>query len=76
MNLKESSQVRHISDIAGEWGKWQRDLTIFVFIIQALNSYNDLSYSFHSYETNFWCNDFPNEYKVLFFLNLIIILKN
>ncbi|CAG2123567.1 unnamed protein product, partial [Medioppia subpectinata] len=35
------------------------NLTIFVFILIALSAYTDLSYSFHTYEVDYWCKDVP-----------------
>lgn len=70
MDRKKSFEVKCISEIVGEWGKWQRDLTIFVFLMQAINAYNDLSYSFHSYPTDFWCADSQNYRKVMNFIEL------
>ncbi|CAG2162653.1 unnamed protein product [Oppiella nova] len=55
-------EAKQISDLVGEWGIWQRNLTIFVFILTALNAYNDLSYTFHTYEVDYWCKDVPNDY--------------
>ncbi|XP_054165993.1 organic cation transporter protein-like [Oppia nitens] len=52
----------HVSDIIGQWGKWQTNVFIFGFVIHAMNAISNMSYTFHSYKNQFWCNDMPIDY--------------
>jgi hypothetical protein len=61
---KEEESVKHIADIVGEWGQWQRHLFCYFFILSAVTALNNLGYSFHSYNVDFWCSDVPIHYPV------------
>ncbi|CAG2166905.1 unnamed protein product [Oppiella nova] len=58
----QKSNVKHIADIVGEWGKWQLHLASFSFILWAVAAINNMGYSFHAYDNDFWCSDVPYDY--------------
>ena len=61
---KENTEVKHVADIIGEWGNWQRTLFIYLFILDVIAALNNMGYSFHAFEMNFWCDDVPEDYQV------------
>ena len=64
MNKNEMLKMNHIADIVGEWGKWQRHLSIYIFILWAASAFNNMGYSFYTYDVEFWCSDVPIDYPV------------
>ena len=61
---KEEESVKHIADIVGEWGQWQRHLFWYCFLLSTASAINNMGYSFHSYNVDFWCSDVPINYPV------------
>ncbi len=72
---KEEESVKHIADIVGEWGKWQSHLFWYFFLLSAVSALNNMGYSFHSYDVDFWCSDVPIHYPVIPIL-VQILAKN
>jgi hypothetical protein len=72
---KEEESVKHIADIVEEWGHWQRHLFWYCFLLSAVAALNNMGYSFHSYNVDFWCSDVPIDYPV-FAVLVQIIAKN
>jgi len=71
----QKSNVKHIADIVGEWGKWQLHLASFCFILWAVAAINNMGYSFHAYDNDFWCSDVPYDYPVKYLLSLKLFLN-
>ena len=57
-------QVKHVADIIGEWGNWQRALFIYASILGIFAALNNIGYTFHAFQVDFWCEDVPEDYKV------------
>ena len=55
-------EVKHIADIVGEWGKWQLEMFVYVFLICSANAFVNMGYSFNAKSVDFWCSDVPQEY--------------
>ncbi len=71
---KEKESAKHIADIVGEWGKWQRHLVCYCFLLWAASALNNMGYTFHSYNVDFWCSDVPIHYPVFtIFLTLLYL---
>jgi hypothetical protein len=70
---KEEESVKHIADIVGEWGQWQRHLFWYFFLLSAVSALNNIRYIFHSYNVDFWCSDVPIDYPV--FKNFLLIIN-
>ncbi|KAI1286803.1 Organic cation transporter protein [Halotydeus destructor] len=49
--------VKQMSDIIGHWGKWQRDIAIFVITCQTFSAFNGLSSAFYAPNVAFTCAD-------------------
>ena len=64
---KEISKVSHVADIIGEWGNWQRNLFIYLFLLDVIGALNNMGYSFYTFQVEFWCEDVPQDYKVYIF---------
>ncbi len=75
MVKKEEESVKHIADVVGEWGQWQRHLFWYLFLLSAVSALNNMGYSFHSYDVDFWCSDVPIHYPVISIL-VQILAKN
>ena len=67
----EGSNVKHISDIVGELGKWQFIFISFSFILRGASALSNMGYSFHAYKNDFWCSDVPIDLPVIFKFLLI-----
>mgnify|MGYP007023914409 CR=1 FL=1 len=65
--MKKTKEVKHVADIIGEWGNWRRHFFIYLFIQDIIGSFNNMGYSFNAFETDFWCEDVPKDYKVLIY---------
>ena len=63
----ETTNIKHISDIVGELGKWQINFISFSVILRAASALSNMGYSFHAYRNEFWCNDVPTELPVIWF---------
>ena len=61
---EEKTEVKHVADIIGEFGNWQRALFIYLFLMEILVAVNNMGYSFHAFQVDFWCEDVPEDYKV------------
>jgi hypothetical protein len=61
----EKLNVKHIADIVGEWGKWQKHLFCYIFILWAVAAINNMAHSFHTFSVDFWCSDVPVHYPVI-----------
>ncbi|XP_054165996.1 organic cation transporter protein-like, partial [Oppia nitens] len=61
-SAKDKSSVKHIADIVGEWGKWQFHFVAYCFILWSFAAINNMGYSFHAYNNDFWCSDVPIDY--------------
>ena len=72
---KEKSQVKHVADIIGEWGNWQRTLFIYAFIFDLISAFNNMGYSFYAFKVDFWCHDVPDNYQVKFY-KICLTTKN
>ena len=62
---KAKSEVKHVADIVGEWGKWQFHLASYIFVLWAAAALNNMGYTFHAFNNDFWCSDVPENYEVL-----------
>ncbi len=49
--------VKHVSDVVGEWGLWQRNITYFSLSISLFSALNNLSVSFYAPNIQYWCAD-------------------
>ena len=63
----EETKEKHIADIIGEWGNWQRTLFIYSFTFELISALNNMGYSFHAFKIDFWCHDVPDNYQVKFY---------
>ncbi len=74
---KEEESVKHIADIVGEWGEWQISIHLFwyCFLLSAVSALNNMGYSFHSNNVDFWCIDVSVDYSV-FAILVQIFAKN
>ena len=62
--IKKTKEVKHVADIIGEWGNYQCQLLIILFIRFIILAFNNMGYSFNAFKTDFWCEDVPKDYKV------------
>ena len=65
---KKISEVKHVSDIIGEWGNWQRNFFIYLFIVDIIVAFSKMGYSFSAFEVELWYEDVPKDYKVYIFI--------
>ena len=72
---KQKPQVKHVADIIGEWGNWQRTLFVYSFMLGIIAALNNMGYSFHAFEIDFWCHDVPHDYRVKFY-KIYLTTKN
>ena len=73
----ENQIVKHIADIIGEWGKWQGHLFSYCFLMWGASAINNMGYSFHAYDVEFWCSDVPIDYPVINrFISIIVLQKS
>jgi hypothetical protein len=72
---KEEKSVKHIADIVGEWGQWQKHLLWYCFLLSAVSALENMGYTFHTYSIDFWCSDVPIDYPV-FAILVQILAKN
>ncbi|CAG2183164.1 unnamed protein product, partial [Oppiella nova] len=49
--------VRNVSDVVGEWGLWQLNITSFSISISLFSALNNLSVSFYAPNVKYWCSD-------------------
>ena len=63
-------EVKHISDIVGEWGKWQLELFVYCFLLSSAAAFVNMGYSFHAKSVDFWCSDVPQQ-ELHFNVNII-----
>lgn len=55
---EDKSEIKSISDIIGEWGRWQSVIFVHVFLLWAASAINNMGYSFHAYDDfEFGCVD-------------------
>lgn len=59
----EKLQIKHVSDIIGEFGFYQRHFIIFVTCLSTFGAINNMGYSFHAPKIDYWCADTPFEYR-------------
>ena len=64
MDTKGKPSVKHVADIVGEWGKWQFNFSCYCFLLWAAVALNNMGYSFHAYDNEFWCSDVPIDIEV------------
>ena len=57
--LIPNSDVKHVTDIVGEWGKWQFNFAAHVFILWSIAASNSMGFAFMGYNNKFWCSDSP-----------------
>jgi hypothetical protein len=50
---KEEKSVKHIADIVGEWGQWQKHLLWYCFLLSAVSALENMGYTFHTYSIDF-----------------------
>ena len=55
------SEFKHVTDIVGEWGKWQFNYSAHLFVIGAVVAINNMGFAFMGYNNKFWCSDSPLE---------------
>ncbi|CAG2168371.1 unnamed protein product [Oppiella nova] len=60
MEANKKLQVKHITDLIGEWGKWQFLLSAYVFLMSAAAAFINMGYSFHAKGVDYWCSDVPH----------------
>ena len=68
--------VSAVTDIVGEWGKWQFSFTSFYFIQWIVGALNNIGYTFHAYNNDYWCSDVPQDYPVYISFNWQTIVQN
>ena len=56
------SSVQHVTDMIGEFGRWQMWLLVYIFLIDIVSAFNNMGFTFHAYKTDFWCADVPQDY--------------
>ncbi len=61
----EVKEVLNVSDIIGDWGKWQRNLSFLVFFQGIAMALCTMGFSFHAFKVEFWCHDVPIDYQVI-----------
>jgi len=57
-------KVKNLTDIIGEFGRWQMWLTLYVFFIKFGIAFNNMGFPFHAFKVDFWCDDVPKDYQV------------
>ena len=53
-------KIKHISDVVGEWGPWQRNITLFTLSSNLFSAFNNLALSFYAPNISYWCSDNTN----------------
>src|ERR1700733_5012454 len=78
-----SENVKHVSDVIGEWGKWQRNITFFALSISIFSAFNNLAVSFYAPDVKYYCADndtdiginfVSDKYYLLLFRKITIIV--
>ncbi|XP_054158745.1 organic cation transporter protein-like, partial [Oppia nitens] len=57
---KPIHNVRHVTDIIGEWGLWQLNVVMFALSCNIFLAFHTLSVSFYAPTTSYWCSDNNN----------------
>ena len=60
-----SNEVKQISDIVGEMGKWQLNYIGFYIALRTAFALSNMGYNFHAYNNDFWCSDVPEDLPVI-----------
>jgi hypothetical protein len=63
--------VTHVSEIIGNFGKWQLNIAAFYFTIYILSPFNNLGITFHAPKIKYWCEGYDNYVNIF----LILFLK-
>lgn len=48
-------ELSNVSDIIGDWGRWQKRIFGFFFVGAMFSAWHGLSVSFYAQPTDFWC---------------------
>ena len=70
--------VKNISDIVGEWGLWQKNITFFCVSISLFSALNNLSYSFYAPNITYHCADNTTNQVIIatIFISFLLIAFN
>lgn len=52
-----TNEVKHVSDIIGDWGWWQTNVAIFCISVAVFSSFNGMVPNFYQPKTDFICTD-------------------
>lgn len=55
--LDRSRQVRQVSDIIGEWGRWQANIAACCISIAIFSAFNNLASAFYAPNVDYYCQD-------------------
>ena len=61
---KVKEEVTHVAEIIGEWGRWQLICCILFFILNITVAMNNMGFTFHAFQADYWCDDVPIDYPV------------
>lgn len=65
-------QLANVSDIIGDWGRWQKQIFAFFFIGAMFSAWHGLSVSFYAPTADFWCAT-PGQVKFEERVNLTLL---
>lgn len=60
VNIDQDEDNKHdtsISDLVGPFGRWQRNIALFYFVVYILSTFNNLGITFHNAKTDYVCVD-------------------
>ena len=61
--------VKHISEIIGDFGKWQLNIAAFYFTIYILSPFNNFGITFHAPKVDYRCTNYSTQYDSYFKVN-------
>ena len=68
-----TNEVKHVSDIIGDWGWWQTNVALFCISVAIFSSFNGMVPNFYQPSTDFECTN-ENFVSILCSLSIIIII--
>lgn len=78
--LNSPSEVKHVSDIIGDWGLWQTNIAIFCTSVAIFSSFNGMVPNFYQPRTSYKCidDDFVSIRFIVFYFYFhcyVIVIK-
>lgn len=62
--LQTGRPIESITDIIGDWGKWQKNIFFFYLSIAIFSAFNNLGLSLMSPKVDYWCKGTPVAFRV------------